>query len=129
MWITIKAIYLAYLYSSLNASTSIQEIKWTVEQLHEDRFVLKADYTFTVKDQQFSGETLFTNDVFWNPWTAQDALKVYDQKDWTVWYSGGNPQYSSLQKNFPLKECISAGVLWILMLYFFGLGYYVATRK
>lgn len=128
-WITIKALYLVYLYMSLNTEAPAENLQWSVEQLSEDQFVTKANYNFKVKDQPYSGETLFKGDVYWNPSAAEDALKVYAQKDWSVWYSSRNPRYSSLQKNFPFKECISALVLWILLLYFFGLGYYVATRK
>lgn len=128
-WFTLKALYMVYLYISLNATAPVEDLKWGVEQLSADQFVMKADYTFIAKEKQYSGETLFKDDIYWNPWVAEDALKVYSQKDWTVWYSSGNPQYSSLQKKFPLRECISAGVLWILLFYFLGLGYYVATRK
>jgi hypothetical protein len=128
-WLTIKALYLFYLYYSLNAEGPVENLKWSVEQLSEDRFALKADYIFPVKDQKYTGSTLFNNDIFWNPWTADEALKVYAQKSWTVWYSSSAPQYSSLQKNFPIKEWASAGILWVLLLYFFGLGYYVANKK
>lgn len=128
-WITIKTLYLVYLYMSLNAEAPAENLKWGVAKLSEDQFVMKADYIFNAKDQQYSGTTLFKNDIYWNPWSAEDAIKVYAQKDWTVWYSSKNPQYSSLQKNFPFKECISVIILWVLLLYFFGLGYYVATRK
>lgn len=128
-WVTIKAFYLIYLYTSLNAAAPADHIDWGVQQLSEDRFAMKADYTFEARDKKYAGETLFKNDIFWNPWAAADAQTVYAQKDWTVWYSNGDPQYSSLEKNFPLKESISAGVLLILLLYFVGLGYYAATRK
>lgn len=128
-WFTIKTLYMVYLYTSLNVAVPPDHLKWKVEQLSEDRFVPRADYSFNVKDKQYLGETLFENDMYWNQWTADEALKVYAQKDWIVWFSDHNPQYSSLQKNFPLKECISVGVLWVLLLYFLGLGYYVGSQK
>lgn len=128
-WIILKTFYLIYLFISLDASAPIANIRWEVKQLNEEKFVLKADYNFKVNDQTFSGETEFRNDIYWNPWAAQDALKVYEQKDWEVWYASHNPSYSSLQKNFPLKESVSSGILLVILLYFFGLGYYVATRK
>lgn len=128
-WFTLKTLYLVSFYTLINTSAPVENIQWSVEQLKEDQFVLKAAYTFPLHGQIYAGETLFKNDIYWNPWTAEDSLKVYAQKEWTVWYSKLNPQYSSLQKNFPLKECISAGVLWILLIYFFCLGYYVAKRK
>ncbi len=128
-WFTLKTLYLVYLYMSLNAEVPAENLKWGVEQLSEDQFVLRADYSFFARGKPYTGTTLFKNDIFWNPTVAEDALKVYDQKDWMVWYAKENPQYSSLQKNFPLKECISMGVLWILLLYFFGLGYYAAKKK
>lgn len=128
-WITIKTLYVIYLYLSLDAAAPADKINWSIEQLSEDRFVMKANYSFQVNAQNYSGETIFKNDLYWNPWSAEDALKVYDQKDWTVWYSSKNPAYSSLQKNFPLKESISAFILWLILIYFLGLGYYVVTKK
>lgn len=128
-WITLKALYLIYLYQSLNASVPAENLQWSVNQLSEDHFVPKASYTFMIDHHSYKGETSFKNDLYWNPGSAEDGLKVYANKEWTVWYSTGNPDYSSLQKNFPFKESISAIVLLILMFYFFGLGYYVAKRK
>lgn len=128
-WFTIKTLYSVYLYMLLNAETNAHQINWAVEKLSEDQFTLKANYSFEVKDQTFLGETLFNNDVYLNPYAAEESLKVYSSKDWTVWFSRFYPQYSSLQKNFPLKECISAVILWLIWLYFLGLGYYVTKRK
>lgn len=128
-WFTLKTLYAVYLYMSLDAATPVESIKWQVDRLNEDRFAVKAEYMFRVKAQTYQGDTTFKNDIYWNPWTAEDALKVYSQKEWTVWYSSRDPHYSSLQKNFPLKESISAIILWVVFMYFLGLGYYVATRK
>ncbi len=129
IWVTIKAIYMFYLYTSLNATVSAENLNWSIEQLSDERFAMKAHYIYEVEERAFNGETVFKNDIYRNPLAAEDALKVYSQKDWTAWYSVRNPQYSSLQKNFPLKEFLSATVLWIIMLYFFGLGYYAAQKR
>lgn len=128
-WYTIKTLYVLYLYSTLNASTTVDQIQWSVKQEKEDRFFVQAHYEFDVEKQKYSGETLFFNDVYWNSWAAEDAVKFYQNKEWQVWYSLNNPQHSSLQKNFPLKELISASVLWLLLVYFVGLGYYAAKKK
>jgi hypothetical protein len=128
-WVTLKTFYLIYLYVSLDAQAPAENMKWVVERLQEDKYVMKADYTFKAKHKEYQGETLFLNDTFRNPWAGEDAMKVYSSKDWAAYYSSFNPQNSSLQRNFPLKESISSGVLWILLLYFAGVGYYVANRK
>ena len=127
-WYTIKALYLLYLYAALNAQAPADNVLWGVEQIKNEKFVLKARYNFVAKGEKYAGETLFKNDLYWNHWAAEESIKVYEQKDWVVWYASTNPQYSTLQKNFPLKECISSAILWTLLFYFFGLGYYTARK-
>lgn len=128
-WFTLKTLYTIYLYTLLNVQVPAQDVTWSVEQLSSDQYVLKANYKYETKGEKQSGETLFKNDIFFNPWAAENSINVYASKDWVVWYSSYYPQYSSLQKNFPLKESISAIILWVIMFYFFGLGFYVAKRK
>lgn len=128
-WFTLKTLYAVYLYALLTGETTPESIEWKINQLHEDQFILSADYHFNINQHKYLGQTSFKSDRYWNLWAAEDALKVYSQKEWPVWYAKSNPEISTLQKSFPLKECISVAILWILMFYFFGLGYYVAKTK
>ena len=128
-WYILKTLYAIYLYTLLTAQAPIEQISWGVEQIKEDQYVIRANYTFIVKNKEFEGKTLFTNDIHLNPDSAEASIKVYSSENWPVWFSSRDPRNSSLQKNFPLKESVSAGILWAILLYFYGLGYYVAKRK
>jgi hypothetical protein len=74
----------------------------------------------------YSGASVLTDEPFRNRWGAQEAITQYAAKEWRVWFDHKDPDYSSLQKKFPLKECVSAIFLWGLLLYFLWLGFYVA---
>ncbi|BBI18044.1 hypothetical protein [Neochlamydia sp. S13] len=127
-WFTFRALYLTCFYLAFTASAPIENIQWAIEPLSEDRVVVKADYRFTVNNKEYYGKTLFKNDAYRNPWAAEEALKAYKGRKQRVWYSPVHPQYSSLDQSFPFKENIYAIILWILLLYFFRIGWYVAKH-
>ncbi|MBS4171191.1 hypothetical protein [Neochlamydia sp. AcF95] len=125
-WFTFRALYLTYFYLAFTASAPVENIQWAIVPLSEDRLVVKADYRFVVNDKEYHGKTLFKNDVFRNPWAAEEALKTYKGREQRAWYSPLDPQYSSLDQSFPFKENIYAVILWILLLYFIWIGRSVA---
>lgn len=126
IWCTGDALYKLYHYYRLSASTSATITGGSVEKVSEDRFLLKLTYNFSVKGELYSGETVFDEPLFRNAWAAEEALPKFTVKPWKAWYSSSNHGYSSLQKNFPVKECLSSIMLLGIMVYFLGLRYYVA---
>lgn len=129
LWFTGTAIYKIYLFERFDAYAEAQNVKWTVKEKSDEEFLLDAHYNFLVNGGEIKGDSLLTEASFWNAWAAEQMVKEYTNKKWIVWYSSKNPHYSTLQKNFPLKECISMGVLWALLFYFLWLGYYVAKYR
>lgn len=126
-WKSGEALYRLYGYYRLTGRTEGKVTQWSVEKKSDERYVLKAHYHFLIGSKEFESEDQFLNDSYLNAWAAEQAIK---QKTETtpVWYSARNPLVSSLQKKFPIKECLSAVVLWVLLLYFIGLGYYVGSH-
>lgn len=126
---TLKAFVISYTYVTLSSETEAAATAWSIEEKGEEEFIPLVKYTYLVKDVFYHGETLFYQDKTTNLWAAEDVVKNLASKAHRVWYSPKDPADSSLMKKFPLKEILSAAVLWALTLYFFWLGVYVAKLK
>lgn len=131
------ALYKYYRYTILTASAPAVIEKWSIEAdlrqwpmnlLFEDAYRVQADYSFVTDQIKYEGKTIF-REKYRNTWAAEQSQKKMEQENWIVWYQPGNAHYSTLQKNFPLKECVSAGVLAALLLYFIWLGSYVTKYR
>lgn len=126
VWYSVVAWHAYYRYSHLTAYTVPSAMSWEVEEKSEEHYLLKAFYRFNFQGKSFTGTSVLTDEAYRNLWGAQKALPEYAAKEWRVWFDSHNPDYSSLQKKFPIKECLSAIFLWGLLLYFLWLGFYVA---
>lgn len=126
MWFSGALLYKLYNYSVLTASTQTVELQWSVKEISDESYILEARYSYVVKGEKKRGAASLYDMPYWNAWAAEKAIAEFSSKPWKVWYSPSNSDYSTLQKKFPLKECISTGVLWLLFIYFTWLGFYVA---
>lgn len=129
LWFVGSAFWKTYTYGRLDAHVPAKKIEWSVAKLSEDFFALQAHYDFEVSNHAFSGETVFKDDLYRNTYAAEQVIPIYAKEEKEVWYDRKNPQYSSLQKKFPLKECISAAFLTGLFIYFVWLGFYVGRFR
>lgn len=117
-------IFKLYHYFSLSTSLPIEEVEWLVATGENDTFSPQAHYTFKYQDQIFKGQTTWS-ESYLNLWAAQEATSRLSNQIKKVWVDRNHLDNSTLQKIFPLKECLSTLALWMLALYFIGLGYYV----
>lgn len=129
LWFTVIAVYRYHNYDRLQMQTDAVEIKGKITEESSEAYTLSATYQYSVGSQQFSGSSPWGDSLYRNPWSAEKDLKEFSGRKWKVWYDPRQPDYSSLQKKFPLKECISSIALWALLLYFLGLGFYAAKMK
>jgi hypothetical protein len=118
-----------YCYMRLNETAPPLAMDWNTKELSSDRYILETSYQFNIKGQLFSGKTSWSDTAYLNPWAAEKAIEENRKKTWTIWYDPAAPSYSSLQKKLPIKQWASAALLWILSLYFFGVGCYVSKYK
>lgn len=128
-WFSLEALYRLYEYAILSKESAAKVNEWSIREAGPESYKLAADYSFSVNEQTFDGTTIFNDWNYRNPWGAQAVLKEREARAWTAWYNPSNPHHSSLQKRFPLKECVSAGILWGLLLYFLWLGFYVVRYR
>ena len=121
-WFTAKAIYLSLNEAQLKEAVSVQSIHWSVKALTEEQYQIEADYTFFLKNKLYHNKTLFTKPLYRNPFAAEGAIQSFSKQQWKVWYNPSNPDHSTLEKTFPLKDWIYVGILWALFCYFIWLG-------
>lgn len=127
LYYTVEAYGKIYNYSRLKAFTQASSVHAKLQVLSDDEDAVWLDYEFkagkvTVKG---SGEVA----ILPNTPVAQREMEEYEKKEWTVWFDPQDLAFSSLKKEFPYKEFISAIVLWIIYLYFFCVGIYVKNRR
>lgn len=129
LWYAIPAFKQVQNYYTLTHTAPAENLKWFVTEISSEDFRVGADYTYKVLDREYFGETIFTDWKFRNPSSADDELKVKAAKNYVVFYDpqslvSSSDHNSSLQKKFPVKECVSLGIIFFLLLYFIGLGIY-----
>jgi len=127
LWYSGVFLYRYYNYIRLGAKAPAKEITWTVEPRTDEQFLLKANYSFNANNQVYTGNSVVEERGYWNRYSAEKGVEDFSKKKWNIWYNSNDPTHSSLQKNFPLKECVSAAIMWAIVFYFLWLGYY-STR-
>lgn len=115
-------------YIRLDQQTAPQTMEWSVTTLNDDAFVPHATYQFRTKGKIYEGQDLWPI-TYLNEWAAQEAIEKIKQTPQTIWFDSDSPTYSALQRSFPFKASIYTIILWLLGLYFLGLGYYVKYRS
>lgn len=128
IWFSVKSLYHFYEYLSLSDQTYAKSTQWSVREISDERYLLEADYQYDVSGATHKGHTLLDDPSFRNRWAAEQMIPQYSAKQWDVWYASKNPEYSTLQKGFSLKESISAMLLWGVLVYFVWLRYYYAAK-
>lgn len=114
-------------YMRLNAQTEVQNIQWTIISKSDESFIPFARYSFNVDGKNYHGQTRWQQSYL-NQWAAEEAIVRLKKNSPLVWLQSSSPENSSLQKLFPLKESLYSLLLWILAIYFCGLGYYFNRR-
>lgn len=125
VWFTLSALYQLYSYFSLTEETSAKTIEWSVIEITDEKYILGTKYSYSVNGVEHSGDSRMSSLSFRNAWAAEQAIPRYAKQAWTVWFSPTNPDYSTMQKSFPFKDCLSAILLWGILGYFYWLRGYV----
>jgi len=126
LWFVGLTGHKAYRYWVMSEQAEPTSVEWEVKNISGSKYGIKAEYTFSVRNKQFTGETVLKDMLYLNPWAAEAARDSMAERGWTVWYHPNKPaKMSTLDREFPFKMCIYAGVVFLLFLYFVGLGIYV----
>jgi hypothetical protein len=119
LWYSGVALVGVCKFSLLNTQTSAEVMRWQVREISSSRFAVEADYQFTVKDVTYHGKTKFENPQFLNRFAAENYIANIGAKPWKMWYRESNPTRSSLEREFPQKNCLQALLTVGVFAYFF----------
>jgi hypothetical protein len=130
LWFSTQAITQSWKYIRLNAKAPAQVLKWEVERLSGYQYALAATYSYTVRDQKFTGQTVFSSSPYPNYYAAESDLKLQQGRAFWAWYQKGHPSFSSLYKKFPRKECTNALLtLGVFMYFFFARSFFLHKQE
>lgn len=124
---TVDTAFAVWHYLRLNQQVKAEAIEWSVLSKSDEEFHPIGKYRFTVEAKEYRGETIFQKGYL-NDWAAKEAIGRLMQSPPSVLYQERDPTYSSLENDFPIKKTIYTLFLWILALYFLGLGTYVKKQ-
>lgn len=114
-------------YSSLSKQT-----EGTIEKVEivprGGNYVVWVTFSFLAEGEKITASAS-PYKPFYNRFSAEKKASELSQEKITVWYHPKKPLESSLQKNFPTKQVVSAVVLVLITLYFFTLGRYVGSKR
>ena len=129
LYFGIKASYHLYLYQTETASTTALTTTWTLDEPSNAHYVPQGSYTYVVDGITYSATSDLPRQIYRNRWAAEEDIASYDQKQWSVWYDPAHPSRSTLQKFFPIKECLSTALVLAILGYLIWLKTYVNRTR
>lgn len=129
IWFCFGAVSKLTYYYSLDTKISVNTIEWSIEEVDEDDYLLKADYTYTFEGNNFNKSLTLSHPVYPNSYAADYAKKEKERMQWSAYFSKKRPKASTLFRTFPMKSTLSALALLALWLYFVWLGIYVTRFR
>lgn len=119
LWFSAIAAFHLWEYHTLSHQTSIEDPKWSIQEISTSQFMMQVDYTYRVEGRTYHQKTLFKATLYPNPYAAKMDLPAWEKKKWKVWYDASNPERASLQKIFPAQNIIHAALTIGVTLYFY----------
>lgn len=103
-------------------------LRFNYQEVGKEMYAPLVEYTFNEAGKIYEREESLRAPLARNEFAAQDMLEELKTKQWQIWYSPQAPNRATLQKHFPLKECLTAIALLGLLFYFLSLGFYVGGK-
>ncbi len=114
-----------FYYSCLEQTAAAPVERYDIEEVSESSYCLTAHYFFEAEGGAYFGKTLFKQYTYPNLPTAILEMKqlAADHPAWTVYYQGGFPAKSTLEKLFPTNLVLRA-IVSVLICFYFSLMFY-----
>lgn len=103
----------------LSSQTTADIVRWHVQEISSSKFAIEADYQFRIDHITYRGKTRFEKPQFLNRFSAENYVATVHQKSRKVWYQKGNPMNSTLEREFPQKDCLQSLLTVGVFSYFF----------
>lgn len=124
MWAVIFAFFAypiakqAYHNSALTAEVKPKSAHWSIREINDEKWVPEVTYTYEAANRSFEKNEIFQGYFYKNPYAANEALKAVESAHPIVWYSPENPEISSMEKFFSVKQAVYSAIIFMLFIYF-----------
>ncbi len=115
-----------YRYHQFSSETTATIQAWGINEVKKGHYSIYAKYWFENDGETVLGRTNFKL-KFTNEAAAKTTLNDWKRQSWTVYYRPKNPQASTLQRPFPMKEMVHGLIALGVLLYFLYLRKYVIS--
>ncbi len=115
--------YVAYCH---HAEGHIKE--WKILEVSPGHFKISVNYEFEVEGDRFGNQHLFDEPRFHNRYAAEETMRQWTHRPWTVWFRSTNPPKSTLVRAFPLKGTVHLTLVFGVFFYFRWLRGYLSKR-
>jgi hypothetical protein len=119
LWFSGTALLDLWKFARLNAQAPATVTKWEIRDLSSSRFAVEAEFLYEVNGTLYSGKTVFESHRFLNRFAAENHVKLLQVRSWQTWYRESNPSLSSLEREFPQKQCLQALLTIGVFTYFY----------
>jgi hypothetical protein len=124
VYLTVIAAQALYRYSVQTKVTDPVTLSWSYQKVSMDVYAPLATFTFAIDGALVEGRTLLSQPLFRDKQVAEQVIQKLQQQSWRVWYSPKQVHYATIEKRFPVKKTLYAGIVLGIFLYFAILGYY-----
>lgn len=116
-----------YNYQSLKVKVPISVNEWRLDEVGNNKFKIVASYQYKFEKEIFHEKRAFRK-IFINSDAALLYLKQQANEDLFVWVDPFKPKKSSLEKIFPIRQCINSILAIAIFIYFLVFKYYLHER-
>lgn len=109
-------------FFSLTQSVPATNVRLRIFENHKEMFQIEAIFSYSVKDQEFTGIEVLTQPIFDNPYQAKKTIETTMNTDFLVYYPKKEPAMGTLQREFSIKKLVDFLLSLGLFLYFLFLN-------
>jgi hypothetical protein len=110
-----------YLLLKKNVLANVDKLEIRLDK--KNRYEILAFYSFKIGNKVFFNKNCLRK-KFLNILSAQDYIKKNSEKKVIVWFNPKNPNITSIERKFPIKNCIYSVLCFSIFIYFVILKYY-----
>lgn len=125
-FISFKTIKDIYIFFSINQKAVAHVESYQIREYKKNKYKALITYSFKVNDKIFVKKNFFRK-IFLNQFNADEFVSKISKENFYIWFNKKNPNFSSLEKTFPIKNCVYLSITLLIFFYFIILKYYVYT--
>lgn len=128
LWWTYDALSLIFRYYNLSASTTVVITEMNTIKKSDDDYRLEIEYIYIAGEASYKKSQILPASHL-NPFAVQKTIDELKNKNLPLYFNPHDPNQASLERVFPLKQCLYAIIMISILCYFIGLGYCIKKTR